>query len=78
MWRFWASINLLYAEVYDQERDSSAVFQELPFYYIEIAHLLLRHAKDCFDDLYKVALPPYSLHSPVRHFHSKQLILSLS
>jgi len=41
-------------EVYDQERDSSAVFQELPFYYIEIAHLLVRHAKDCFDDLYKV------------------------
>lgn len=41
-------------ELYDQERDTAAVFQELPFHYIEIAHLLLRHAKDCFSELYKV------------------------
>lgn len=42
------------AELYDQERDTAAVFQELPFYYIEIAHLLVRHAKDCFSEAYRV------------------------
>ena len=44
------------ADIYDRERDTAAVFQELPFHYIEIAYLLLRHAKDCFPDLYKVWL----------------------
>jgi hypothetical protein len=52
-----------FAEIYDQERDSSAVFQEMPFHYIEVAHLLVRHAKDCFEDLYRVDPPPPSTHT---------------
>mmetsp|Transcript_19465 Transcript_19465/g.54172 ORF Transcript_19465/g.54172 Transcript_19465/m.54172 type:complete len:229 (+) Transcript_19465:209-895(+) len=41
--------------VYEEERIDQSTFQELPFYYIEIATLLLRDAKDTFgDELYQV------------------------
>ena len=38
------------AEVLEQEERLQAVFQPLPMHYIEIAHLLLTHAKDTFSD----------------------------
>ena len=59
------------AELYEQERDTAAVFQELPFHYVEIAHILLRHAKDCFSDLYKVLGVPLPGSSARRTMFSK-------
>ena len=44
-------------DVLAQEQAHEAIFQPLPFHYIEIAHLLLRHAKEVFeahDVLYQV------------------------
>ena len=46
------------ADILEKERETAAVFQELPFHYVEIAHVLLRHARDCFEDLYRVCPQP--------------------
>lgn len=35
-------------EVFQAEKQTSSVFQELPWHYLEIAHVLLTSAKDCF------------------------------
>ena len=36
--------------VLDDERSRAEVFQELPFHYVEIAHILLTQSKDTFGD----------------------------
>ncbi len=36
------------AEVFEAERRTSSVFQEMPWHYLEVAHLLLTSAKECF------------------------------
>jgi len=33
-----------------EEQAHEAIFQPLPFHYIEVAHLLLRHAKEAFEE----------------------------
>ena len=38
------------ADVLAEEQAHEAIFQPLPFHYIEVAHLLLRHAKDAFEE----------------------------
>ncbi|KAK9840239.1 hypothetical protein WJX74_006059 [Apatococcus lobatus] len=43
----WMSIDRL-QELYDQERSMAAVFQHVPYHYIEISRLLLMFAKDSF------------------------------
>ena len=46
-------------DVLAEEQAHEAIFQPLPFHYIEVAHLLLRHAKDAFEEaddvLYQVS-----------------------
>ena len=37
-------------EVLAEEQAHEAIFQPLPFHYIEVAHLLLRHAKEAFEE----------------------------
>ena len=48
--------DLLCAGVLEAERSTAAVFQPLPFRYLEVAHVLLTDAKDSFvaDEYYKV------------------------
>ena len=36
------------ADIYEQERGGSLEFQPLPFRYLEVAHVLLTNAKECF------------------------------
>lgn len=43
----WMSIDRL-QELYDQERSMAAIFQPVPYHYIEISRLLLMFAKDSF------------------------------
>lgn len=47
------------ADVLAEEQAHEAIFQPLPFHYIEVAHLLLRHAKEAFEEgndvLYQVS-----------------------
>lgn len=38
------------ADVLAEEEAHEAIFQPLPFHYIEVAHLLLRHAKEAFEE----------------------------
>ena len=38
------------ADVLAEEQAHEAIFQPLPFHYIEVAHLLLRHAKEAFEE----------------------------
>ena len=51
---------LLEAGVLEAERSTAAVFQPLPFRYLEIAHVLLTDAKDSFsaEEYYKVVTTP--------------------
>ena len=46
-------------DVLAEEQAHEAIFQPLPFHYIEVAHLLLRHAKEAFEEgndvLYQVS-----------------------
>ena len=53
-------ISTLCSDVLAEEQAHEAIFQPLPFHYIEVAHLLLRHAKDAFqegdDVLYQASL----------------------
>lgn len=43
------------AEALDQEKITAAVFQRLPFHYLEISKILFMHAKEAFGaDLLKV------------------------
>ena len=48
-------------DVLAEEQAHEAIFQPLPFHYIEVAHLLLRHAKEAFEEgndvLYQVRFP---------------------
>ena len=45
------------AELYDEERTTSAVFQPVPYHYIEISRQLLMFAKDSFGaNFHKVRL----------------------
>ena len=48
-------------EVLAEEQAHEAIFQPLPFHYIEVAHLLLRHAKEAFEEgndvLFQVSFP---------------------
>ncbi|DBA85871.1 hypothetical protein WJX77_008571 [Trebouxia sp. C0004] len=37
-------------DVLAEEQAHEAIFQPLPFHYIEVAHLLLRHAKEAFEE----------------------------
>lgn len=50
----------IYADVLAEEQAHEAIFQPLPFHYIEVAQLLLRHAKGAFEEssdvLYQVSL----------------------
>ena len=48
----------LSVDVLEAERSTAAVFQPLPFRYLEISHLLLKDANDTFapDEFYKVVL----------------------
>ena len=46
------------ADVLEAERSTAAVFQPLPFQYLEVAHVLLNDAKDSFtaEEYYKVSM----------------------
>ena len=47
--------NACLAELYDQERSMAAIFQPVPYHYIEISRLLLMFAKDSFgSDFHRV------------------------
>lgn len=41
----------LSAAVCEAEKGTSSVFQELPWHYLEVAHVLLTSAKDCFSSV---------------------------
>lgn len=45
----WMKVEHL-EDVLAEEQAHEAIFQPLPFHYIEVAHLLLRHAKDAFEE----------------------------
>ena len=40
----------VWTDVLAEEQAHEAIFQPLPFHYIEVAHLLLRHAKEAFEE----------------------------
>ena len=68
----WNGLSCYSADILEKERENAAVFQELPFHYNEVAHLLLRHARDCFEDLYRVS---YShLQSPFQECYETMLL----
>lgn len=45
----WMNVEHL-EDVLAEEEAHEAIFQPLPFHYIEVAHLLLRHAKEAFEE----------------------------
>ena len=45
------------AALLDEEKSTAAVFQPVPFHYLEIAKVLFAEAKDCFGaDMLKVSV----------------------
>jgi hypothetical protein len=46
--RMMAPLYWLPADVFEAEKQTSSVFQELPWHYLEVAHVLLTNAKECF------------------------------
>ena len=47
------------AGILDEEKSTAAVFQPVPFHYLEIAKVLFAEAKDCFGaDMLKVRVIP--------------------
>lgn len=37
--------------MFEAEKQTSSVFQELPWHYLEVAHVLLTSAKECFSSV---------------------------
>lgn len=37
--------------MFEAEKQTSSVFQELPWQYLEVAHVLLTSAKECFSSV---------------------------
>lgn len=53
---FTDAINVHVSDALDQEKNTAAVFQRLPFHYLEISKILFVHAKEAFGtDLLKVS-----------------------
>jgi hypothetical protein len=44
-------LSALPADVFEAEKQTSSVFQELPWHYLEVAHVLLTSAKECFSSV---------------------------
>ena len=55
--------------MFEAEKQTSSVFQELPWHYLEVAHVLLTSAKECFSSVkehMEVPLHPAAMRMPCR------------